>query len=107
MACKSSVISQKKGSVRNKDITQQEAEDYFKKYYGVSKVIWLEGVTGLDITDMHIDGFMKFINSSTMLTMEKDDFWIWDYLKRYKYPLCCQQYKGRAVQKSLCACYQK
>jgi len=73
MACKSSVISQKKGSIRNKDITQQEAEDYFKKYYGVSKVIWLEGVTGLDITDMHIDGFMKFINSQTMLTMEKDD----------------------------------
>ncbi|HFK5509191.1 TPA: agmatine/peptidylarginine deiminase [Elizabethkingia anophelis] len=73
MACKSSVISQKKGSIRNKDITQKEAEDYFKKYYGVSKVIWLEGVTGLDITDMHIDGFMKFINSSTMLTMEKDD----------------------------------
>lgn len=73
MACKSSVISQKKGSIRNKDITQQEAEDYFKKYYGVSKVIWLEGVTGLDITDMHIDGFMKFINSSTMLTMERDD----------------------------------
>lgn len=36
-------------------------------------MIWLEGVTGLDITDMHIDGFMKFINSSTMLTMEKDD----------------------------------
>ncbi|HFK5526145.1 TPA: agmatine/peptidylarginine deiminase [Elizabethkingia anophelis] len=73
MACKSSVISQKKGSIRNKDITQKEAEDYFKKYYGVSKVVWLEGVTGLDITDMHIDGFMKFINSSTMLTMEKDD----------------------------------
>ncbi|HAY3507218.1 TPA: agmatine/peptidylarginine deiminase [Elizabethkingia anophelis] len=73
MACKSSVISQKKGSIRNKDITQKEAEDYFKKYYGVSKVIWLEGVTGLDITDMHIDGFMKFINASTMLTMERDD----------------------------------
>lgn len=36
-------------------------------------MIWLEGVTGLDITDMHIDGFMKFINSSTMLTMERDD----------------------------------
>ena len=36
-------------------------------------MIWLEGVTGLDITDMHIDGFMKFINSQTMLTMEKDD----------------------------------
>jgi agmatine deiminase len=29
----------------------------FETYYGVSKVIWLDGVTGLDVTDMHIDGF--------------------------------------------------
>lgn len=73
MACKSSVISQKKGAVRNKDITQKEAEEMFETYYGVSKVIWLEGVTGLDVTDMHIDGFMKFINHNTLLTMKDDD----------------------------------
>ncbi|WP_087138213.1 agmatine deiminase family protein [Elizabethkingia meningoseptica] len=73
MACRSSVISQKKGSVRNKGITEKEAEGIFKKYYGVSKVIWLDGVTGLDVTDMHIDGFMKFVNGTTMLTMNEDD----------------------------------
>ena len=73
MACKSSVISQKKGSVRNKGMTEQKAESYFKKYYGVSKVIWLDGVTGLDVTDMHIDGLMKFINGHTLVTMKKDD----------------------------------
>lgn len=73
MACKSSVISQEKESIRNKGITQSEAENFFKKYYGVSKVIWLDGVTGLDVTDMHIDGFMKFINHNTMLTMKEDD----------------------------------
>lgn len=72
MACKSSVISQKRESTRTKGITQQEAEDLFKKYYGVSKVIWLDGVTGLDVTDMHIDGFMKFINPNTMITMDED-----------------------------------
>lgn len=73
MACKSSVISQKKGAVRNKGITQKEAEDVFKTYYGVSKIIWLDGVTGLDVTDMHIDGFMKFIDSNTMITMHEDE----------------------------------
>lgn len=73
MACKSSVISQKKGSVRTKGITQQEAEEMFKTYYGVSKVIWLDGVTGLDVTDMHIDGFMKFIDKDTMITMDEED----------------------------------
>lgn len=73
MACKSSVISQEKESIRNKGITQRQAENIFKKYYGVSKVIWLDGVTGLDVTDMHIDGFMKFINHNTMLTMKEED----------------------------------
>ncbi len=73
MACKSSVISQVKGSVRNKGITQKKAEEMFETYYGVSKVIWLDGVTGLDVTDMHIDGFMKFINSDTMITMNEND----------------------------------
>lgn len=73
MACKSSVISQKKGAVRNKGITQNEAEDMFKTYYGVSKVIWLDGITGLDVTDMHIDGFMKFIDHNTMITMDEDE----------------------------------
>lgn len=73
MACKSSVISQKKEATRTKGITQEEAEELFEKYYGVSKVIWLDGVTGLDVTDFHIDGFMKFVNHNTMLTMKEDD----------------------------------
>lgn len=72
MACKSSVISQKKGATRTKGITQQEAEEMFEQYYGVSKVIWLDGVTGLDVTDMHIDGFVKFMNHNTMITMDED-----------------------------------
>lgn len=73
MACKSSVISQKKNAVRTKGITQQEAEEMFETYYGVSKVIWLDGITGLDVTDMHIDGFMKFVNHNTMITMNEED----------------------------------
>ncbi|REC48049.1 agmatine deiminase family protein [Chryseobacterium pennipullorum] len=73
MACKSSVISQQKGATRNKGITQEEAEEMFETYYGVSKVIWLDGVTGLDVTDMHIDGFMKFVNHNTMITMNEED----------------------------------
>lgn len=73
MACKSSVISQEKEAIRNPGMTQSEAENILKKYYGVSKIIWLNGITGLDVTDMHIDGFMKFINHNTMLTMKEED----------------------------------
>lgn len=74
VACKSSVISQSPANtVRNPGITEIQATNNFKKYYGVSKVIWLDGNTGLDVTDMHIDGFMKFVDHNTMLVMEEED----------------------------------
>jgi agmatine deiminase len=37
MACKSSVISQKKGATRNKGITQEEAEECLKPITGYPK----------------------------------------------------------------------
>ena len=39
-------------------------ENYLTSYLGVTNFIWLDGAFGglLDITDMHIDGFVKFVN---------------------------------------------
>lgn len=34
----------------------------------------LDGVSGEDITDCHIDGVVKFVNDHTMLTIKEDDF---------------------------------
>ena len=73
MACKSSILNKN----RNKGMTQQEAEAIFTKYLGITKFIWLDGKAGLDITDMHIDGFARFANASTIITMNANDLDYW------------------------------
>ncbi|MET3037181.1 agmatine deiminase family protein [Chryseobacterium sp. NRRL B-14859] len=85
MACKSSILNHN----RNPGMTQQQAEAIFIKNLGVTKFIWLEGKAGLDITDMHIDGFARFANGSTIITMNSDDLAYWqvpdgDIHKLYK-----------------------
>ncbi|MEN0004879.1 MAG: agmatine deiminase family protein [Bacteroidota bacterium] len=69
MACKSSILNDN----RNPGMTQQEAEDIFQQYLGVSHFIWLDGQAGLDITDQHIDGFARFGNATTIVTMDRND----------------------------------
>jgi agmatine deiminase len=73
MACKSSVLNKN----RNPGMTQEQAEEIFSRYLGIKKVIWLQGKAGLDITDMHIDGFARFANASTIITMNNDDLDYW------------------------------
>lgn len=74
MACESSVLN----GNRNPGMSQAQAELIFKKYLGITNVIWLEGREGLDITDQHIDGFARFGNSNTIVTMEKNDLLQYD-----------------------------
>jgi agmatine deiminase len=73
MACKSSVLNRN----RNPGMTQQQAEGIFSRYLGATKFIWLEGKAGLDITDMHVDGFARFVNATTIVTMNADDLDYW------------------------------
>ena len=74
MACKSSILNNN----RNPGITQTQAESIFKKYLGVTNFIWLNGQAGLEITDQHIDGFARFGNSNTIVTMEQNDLLNYD-----------------------------
>lgn len=69
MACKSSILN----ANRNPGMTQSEAEAIFTKYLGVTNFVWLDGQAGLEITDQHIDGFARFGNSTTIVTMEASD----------------------------------
>jgi len=69
MASKSSILNRN----RNPGMTQAQAEEIFKKYLGVTNFIWLDGQAGLEITDQHIDGFARFGNSNTIVTMEQND----------------------------------
>lgn len=74
IATKSSILN----SNRNPNMTQAQAEEILKTYLGVSNFIWLDGVAGLEITDMHIDGFAKFANTNTIVTMSQADLIYWE-----------------------------
>ncbi len=73
MACKSSILNNN----RNSGMTQAKVEENFTKYLGVTNFIWLDGVAGLEITDMHIDGFARFGNATTIVTMSTNDLLDW------------------------------
>jgi agmatine deiminase len=73
MATKSSILNNN----RTPGMTQEKAEEIFTKYLGITKFIWLDGKAGLEITDMHIDGFARFANSSTIITMSDADLVEW------------------------------
>lgn len=62
---------------RNPKMTEKQIESNIKKIYGVKQVIWLDGVKGQDITDFHIDGFVKFLNGHTLITMQDQDLEEW------------------------------
>lgn len=69
MACKSSILN----ANRNPGMTQEQAETIFAKYLGVTNFIWLDGQAGLELTDQHVDGFARFGNSTTIVTMDQND----------------------------------
>ena len=69
MACKSSVLNNN----RNSRMTQAQAEAIFTKYLGVTNFVWLDGQAGLELTDQHIDGFARFGNATTIVTMSQAD----------------------------------
>jgi agmatine deiminase len=77
MACKSSILNNN----RNPGMTQAQAEAIFKTYLGATNFIWLEGQAGLEITDQHIDGFARFGNANTIVTMNNNDLLAYDVLQ--------------------------
>lgn len=64
-------------SSRNPGLTESEIENYLTTYMGIAKFIWLDGEYGVDITDMHVDGFLKFANDSTIVTMNNAGLFYW------------------------------
>ncbi len=69
IATRSSIL----GSDRNPGLTEAEMNAYFKKYLGITNVIWLDGTPNYDITDCHIDALAKFLNPTTIITMDSLD----------------------------------
>ena len=52
---------------RNGDYTKADAEADLKRHFGVSKVVFIEGVVEGDLTNGHIDGIARFIDASTVV----------------------------------------
>lgn len=74
MATKSSILR----ADRNPDLSQEEVEQYLRDYLGITNFIWLEGESGLEITDMHIDGFARFHDTNTIVCMDSLDLLYWE-----------------------------
>ncbi|MFJ6618024.1 agmatine/peptidylarginine deiminase [Kitasatospora sp. NPDC091335] len=52
---------------RNPGMSRDEVEAELKKVLGVTKVIWLAGVKGKDITDAHVDCLARFVAPGVVL----------------------------------------
>jgi agmatine deiminase len=74
LATKSSILE----TDRNPNLSQAEVEQYLSDHLGVSNFIWLEGESGLEITDMHIDGFARFHDTETIVCMDSLDLIYWE-----------------------------
>ena len=49
-------------------------EERLLYYLGITNFVWLEGALNEDITDAHIDGMARFLDSHTILAVARDDF---------------------------------
>jgi agmatine deiminase len=72
-------ISSIMGDGRNPGLTTDDMEIVMNQYLGFEQFIWLEGAYGgsYDVTDSHIDGFLRFADEETIITMEEDDLQYW------------------------------
>ena len=55
---------------RNSGYTKAQAEADLKQYFGVSKVVFIEGYSKNDKTKGHIDGIARFINANTVVVVQ-------------------------------------
>ncbi|MEG0309220.1 MAG: agmatine deiminase family protein [Clostridium sp.] len=93
LATKSSIIKKN----RNPNLSQAEIENYIKEYYEIKNFIWLDGVVGIDITDFHIDGFAKFYDKSTLITLNENDLMHWGVSRKDANKIIQDLYPNREV----------
>jgi len=65
---------------RNSGLNFTQIESYLTTNMGFNKFIWLDGLDGgnIDITDQHIDGFVRFADSNTIMTLSDSDLAYWE-----------------------------
>ena len=65
---------------RNTTLTLTQIQNYMTTNLGFTKFIWLDGKDGgtAEITDQHIDGFARFANDNTIVTLSDADLTYWE-----------------------------
>ena len=59
---------------RNPGFTREDYAEIFRRYLGVTNVLWLrKGIAG-DDTHGHVDDLARFVDASTVVTVFEDDF---------------------------------
>jgi agmatine deiminase len=62
-----------KVQTRNPGFTKQDYFEVFKKYFGVSNIIWLgKGIVG-DDTHGHVDDLCRFVNENTVVLVSEEN----------------------------------
>ena len=57
-------------SRRNQGYTKERANTDLKRHFGVSRVVFIDGVPEGDLTNGHIDGIARFINPTTVVVAD-------------------------------------
>jgi agmatine deiminase len=58
---------------RNPGFTRFDYAQIFKKYLGVTNVVWLKNGIAGDDTNGHVDDLARFVNETTVVTVVEDD----------------------------------
>src|SRR5690348_4946610 len=62
-----------KAQSRNPGFTRFDYAQIFKKYLGVTNVVWLKNGIAGDDTNGHVDDLARFVNETTVVTVVEDD----------------------------------
>jgi agmatine deiminase len=64
---------------RNPNVSKAVAESELKRRLGLTKIIWLKGVKGKDITDGHTDFYARFAKPGVVIVSRDNDKKSFDY----------------------------
>jgi len=66
-------LMDEKVQVRNPGFTKTDYEEVFKKYLGITNVLWLgKGIAG-DDTHGHVDDLCRFVNPNTVVIVQENN----------------------------------
>ncbi|WP_084714483.1 agmatine deiminase family protein [Streptacidiphilus rugosus] len=98
MATESSLVNRN----RNRGMSRDEIERAVLSAYGATRMIWVPGVEGRDITDDHIDVTARFVRPGVVMVQvppaERNDIWARDAREQFALLARATDARGRQLQ---------